>query len=111
MPEFPGGELRDERDILHAFLRFHRETVLWKAEGLDADGLRQRSTVSTMTLAGLLKHCTLVETWWFHEVFAGQPTPPPFDEVDWDTQVDWDYLIRESIDGAVGWREADDLEG
>lgn len=91
MPDFPDGSLRDEREMLLAFLRFHRETILWKAHGLHTEGLRQRSTPSTMTLAGMLKHCAIVETWWLSQVFAGQPAPEPFNLADWDTEEDWDW--------------------
>lgn len=98
MPDFPDGSLNDERELLLAFLRFHRETLLWKAEGLGADGLRERSTPSTMTLAGLLKHCAIVETWWLHQVFAGRPTPEPFASADWDTDETWDWTSALSDD-------------
>lgn len=91
MPEFPSGDLRDQRDALLAFLRFHRETILWKADGVEAEGLRQRSTASSMTLAGLLKHCAVAETWWFHHVFAGRREPRPFDLAVWDTDEDWEW--------------------
>jgi len=52
----PRGQFGGQRERLLAFLDFHRQTLLWKASELDADGLRQRSTSSTMTLAGLFKH-------------------------------------------------------
>lgn len=96
MPEFPRGSLSNEREALLAFLRFHRETILWKADGLDADGLRQRPIRSTMTLGGLLKHCAMAETWWFHQVFAGQPAPEPFASADWDADEDWEWTSARS---------------
>ncbi|ATO17078.1 mini-circle protein [Micromonospora sp. WMMA2032] len=63
----------DERAILDAFLDFHRATVLRKARGLaDADA-RRRLVPSLTTLAGLLKHLTLVEGNWFGRLFAPEP--------------------------------------
>lgn len=91
MPEFPAGRLSGQRERLLAFLDFHRQTLLWKVSELDADGLRQRSTTSTMTLAGLLKHCAIAEVWWFQMVFAGQPAPAWFASVDWQTDENWEW--------------------
>ncbi|MFF0656688.1 DinB family protein [Micromonospora tulbaghiae] len=63
----------DERAILDAFLDFHRANVLRKARGLtDADAAR-RLVPSLTTLAGLLKHLTLVERNWFPCLFAPEP--------------------------------------
>lgn len=104
MPEFPAGNLRDRREQLLAFLGFHRQTILWKAAGLDATALRQRSTPSTMTLAGLLKHSAMAETWWFHQVFAGRPPPEPFASADWASDEDWDWTSALS-DPADGLRQ------
>ncbi|WP_018787069.1 DinB family protein [Micromonospora sp. CNB394] len=63
----------DERAILDAFLDFHRATVLRKTRGLtDADAAR-RLVPSLTTLAGLLKHLTVVEGNWFRCLFAPEP--------------------------------------
>lgn len=91
MPEFPAGSLDGQRERLLAFLDFHRQTLLWKASELDADGLRQRPTTSTMTLAGLLKHCATAEVWWFQRVFAGQPAPAWLAAADWTADKDWEW--------------------
>ena len=62
-----------ERAILDAFLDFHRSTVLRKVRGLtDADASR-RLVPSLTTLAGLLKHLTVVEGNWFRRLFAPEP--------------------------------------
>ena len=44
-----------------------------------------------MTLGGMLKHLAFVEDWWFGVVLAGRPPAPPFDDVDWDADNDWDW--------------------
>ncbi|NYF54474.1 DinB family protein [Micromonospora purpureochromogenes] len=55
----------DERAVLTAFLDFHRGIVLRKVRGLaDADA-RRRLVPSATTLAGLLRHLTLIERNWF----------------------------------------------
>ncbi|MCM0678812.1 DinB family protein [Micromonospora phytophila] len=55
----------DERAVLTSFLDLHRAVVLRKLRGLsDADATR-RLVPSATTLAGLVKHLTLVERNWF----------------------------------------------
>ncbi|WP_197700828.1 mycothiol transferase [Micromonospora purpureochromogenes] len=39
-----------------------RTTFRWKADGLDAAGLRARVGASALTLGGLLKHLAVVRT-------------------------------------------------
>ena len=62
-----------EPDQLTAFLDFQRETVLSKAEGLDAQQFRRPLPPSSLTLGGLLFHLALVEESWFEERFLGLP--------------------------------------
>jgi uncharacterized damage-inducible protein DinB len=62
-----------ELEQLTAYLDFQRETVLLKAEGLDAEALRRPQPPSSLTLGGLLNHLALVEDSWFRERFAGLP--------------------------------------
>ena len=44
-----------------------------------------------MTLGGLVKHMALVEADWLVVKLAGQPYGPPWDEVDFDADPDWDW--------------------
>ncbi len=81
----------DERTTLLGFLDFHRDTLRMKTEGLDAEQLDTTLPPSTMTLGGMLKHLAYVEDWWFGVNFLGRPQAPPFDEVRWDTDRDWDW--------------------
>ncbi|MBM0235427.1 DinB family protein [Micromonospora sp. STR1_7] len=63
----------DERAVLDSFLDFHRAVVLRKVRGLaDADA-RRRLVPSATTLAGLVKHLTLVERNWFPTLLAPEP--------------------------------------
>ncbi|WP_151526259.1 DinB family protein [Serinicoccus kebangsaanensis] len=82
-----------ELATLSGFLDFQRATLEWKTRDLGADGLRLRlpQHASTMTLAGLLKHLSYVEDYWFTEVLAEASMPPPWDDVDWEADQDWDW--------------------
>ena len=80
----------DEATTLYAYLDRHRETLLMKAAGLDAEQLATPHPPSDLTLGGLLKHMAYVEDWWFGVTFAGRPAMPPFDTVDWKSDPDWE---------------------
>lgn len=81
----------DERSTLMGFLDRHRDTLRMKTSGLDAEQLDIALPPSSMTLGGMLKHLAYVEDWWFVQGFAGRPPNPPFDDVDWDADDDWDW--------------------
>ena len=54
----------DERDTLIEALRLHRGFLLRTAEDLTEEQARTRSTVSELTIAGLLKHVADTEEMW-----------------------------------------------
>ena len=83
--------LADEATTLRAFLDYHRETFRWKCRGLTQEQLAQALSPSDMTLGGMMKHVTLVESSWFEDVYAGGSLMPPFDTVDWDADRDWEW--------------------
>ena len=58
--------LLGDREMLEAWLEFHRTTLLLKCEGL-ADAARKARPIatSTMSLHGLLRHMAEVERGWF----------------------------------------------
>ncbi|MFG2007746.1 DinB family protein [Micromonospora sp. NPDC048868] len=63
----------DERAVLESFLDFHRGVLLRKVRGLsDADAAR-RLVPSATTVAGLVRHLTLVERNWFPCLLAPGP--------------------------------------
>ena len=155
-----------EREMLEAWLEFHRTTLLLKAEGVDDHARKERPvSSSSLSLHGLVRHMAEVERSWFRRVLRREPDAPyiwydpevedsdiaPLDGADWvedlklwqaeceesrqaaasrdleDTGVTrggeacslrWIYvhmieeyarhnghadLIRELVDGAVGW--------
>jgi uncharacterized damage-inducible protein DinB len=62
-----------ERQMLEAWLDFHRQALLGKCSGLTAGQLRQRSAPpSTLSLLGLVRHMTDVERGWFRRRIAGE---------------------------------------
>jgi uncharacterized damage-inducible protein DinB len=81
----------DERTTLLAMLEWQRDTLRIKTQGLNAEQLDTTLPPSTMTLGGLLKHMAYVEDWWFGVTFLGRPHAPPFADVDWKADRDWDW--------------------
>lgn len=64
-----------EREVLAAFLDFHRDVVVRKVAGLSLPQARHRLVPSDTTLAGLLRHLAVTEREWFQQILAGQPAP------------------------------------
>ena len=81
----------DEATSLLAWLDYHRATLRQKADGLSQQQLAQRLPPSELTLGGLVKHMSLVESSWLSRVFLDQPMIAPFDTVDWEADEDWDF--------------------
>jgi uncharacterized damage-inducible protein DinB len=92
MPEpmtFEG--LSAEAQAVLAVLERNRRTFAWKTGGLDRNELAATTAKTSMTLGGLVKHVALVETDWLVVKLAGQPYGPPWDEVDFDADPDWEW--------------------
>jgi uncharacterized damage-inducible protein DinB len=77
--------------MLLQFLAYQRSTVRRKVDGLDHAQLNSASTVSSLTLAALLKHLALVEDSWIHGRFAGNAEPEPWASAPFDADDDWDF--------------------
>jgi uncharacterized damage-inducible protein DinB len=61
--------VNDERNMLVAWLVYHRDTLRMKCEGLTDEQLRLRSVPpSSMSLLGLVRHCADVERSWWRRV-------------------------------------------
>lgn len=94
----------DELATLFGFLDFQRATLEWKSRGLDESGLRATTAASSMTLAGLLKHMALVETFWFSRSLHGSDYLP-----DWATDYRsspgwvWESSATDSADDLRRW--------
>ncbi len=79
----------DEAATLLGFLNYQRDTLRWKCAGLDAEQLSTALPPSTLTLGGLVKHLSVVESGWLNQFFAGGVVRPSwFDDLDRD-DPDW----------------------
>jgi len=66
-----------EREMLEAWLEYHRITLLIKCEGLsDADRKRRPIATSKLSLHGLVRHMAEVERNWFRRVLTREPDAP-----------------------------------
>ncbi|MBV9821439.1 MAG: DUF664 domain-containing protein [Actinobacteria bacterium] len=77
-----------------------RATFRWKADDLDAAGLRVRIGASSLTLGGLLKHLAYVEEDSFGRKLSGTPMGPPWNAVDWKAEPDWEFTSAADDDPA-----------
>jgi uncharacterized damage-inducible protein DinB len=67
----------NEREMLEAWIDFHRATLSMKCEGLSPEDLRRRAVdPSTLSLLGLVRHMAEVERSWFRRVLLGEAAPP-----------------------------------
>jgi uncharacterized damage-inducible protein DinB len=65
-----------EREMLDAWLDFHRDTLALKCDGLTGDRLRERAVPpSSLSLLGLVRHMAEVERQWFKMVLGGEQIP------------------------------------
>jgi hypothetical protein len=85
-PPFAGSEAEH---LVGALDRL-RTTFRWKADDLDAAGLRTRIGASALTLGGLLKHLAVQEDYAFTTKLSGEPLGAPWDVADWDDDDDWE---------------------
>jgi hypothetical protein len=73
MPRTEPPTVAGEREALETWLDYHRETLLFKCQGLTGEQLVSKAVApSTLTLLGLVRHMAEVERWWFRRQFAGQ---------------------------------------
>jgi uncharacterized damage-inducible protein DinB len=92
----------DEREMLEAWLEFHRITLVLKCEGLDDASRKSRPvTTSKLSLHGLVRHMAEVERNWFRRVLLRDPDAPsiwfdpsvedselvPLDDADWEADL------------------------
>jgi len=80
-----------EAEHLIGALNRLRAIFRWKADDLDAAGLRTRVGASSLTLGGLLKHLASVEDYYFTVKLRGEPIGAPWDATGWDGSNDWEF--------------------
>jgi uncharacterized damage-inducible protein DinB len=91
-----------EREMLEAWLEFHRTTLLLKCEGVDDVGRKSRPVpTSKLSLHGLVRHMAEVERNWFRRALQRDVQAPdiwqhsgdadgelvPLDEADWEVDL------------------------
>ena len=86
-----------EREVLERFLDHHRAVLSGKLRGLSTMDVRRRLVPSQTTLAGLVKHATVVERNWFQHCLAQRPLEEIAGQVPRDASS-WDVHPDESID-------------
>jgi uncharacterized damage-inducible protein DinB len=80
----------DEAGMLRAFIDFYRATILRQVEGLTDEQRAATLAPSTLTLAGILKHLTLVEHGWFQMNLRDLPDAPWVGD-NYEADRDWDF--------------------
>jgi Protein of unknown function (DUF664) len=92
-----------ERQDLLETLRKHRFFLALTARGLTDEQANTRSTVSALTVGGIIKHVTEVERNWADFLLNG-PTAMTYGEGDWNAG-DWEAGFRllpgETLEGVV----------
>lgn len=93
-----------EREILTAFLDWHRATFELKCRGVAAARLSERAIPpSGLSLHGLVRHLAGVERWWFRQHFAGEDLPM-LNYSDDDPDQDFDRLDGDVEAAFALWR-------
>ncbi len=88
-----------EREVLEAFLDFHRTVAARKVADLPTAAAQRRLVSSQTTLAGPLRHLAVTERQWFQHVLAGHPSPPG--EGDTDPDSSWVVTEHDSVEELV----------
>jgi len=98
-----------ERADLLEVLRKHRGLFRVTVQGLSDDQARTRSTVSELTLGGLVKHVAATEKHWARFIVEGPVSQP---DIDW-ANIDWSNPPAEVAAYADGFRmlEGETLAG
>ncbi|GAB2573124.1 DinB family protein [Streptomyces capparidis] len=97
--------IADEREMLRAYLDYHRATLAWKCEGLTDEQLRRRSMPpSTLTLLGLVRHMAEVERNWFRRVIGGEDVPLLWSP-EGDYQAAYDASGATRSEAFTAWQE------
>jgi uncharacterized damage-inducible protein DinB len=93
----PSMDGLSEREMLEAWLEFHRMTLVLKTEGLDDRARKQRPVPSSsLSLHGLVRHMGEVERSWFRRVLQREANAP---YIWFDPEVeDSDFLDLEDAD-------------
>ena len=88
-----------EREVLEAFLDFHRGVVVRKLRGVSEADARRRLVPSETTLVGIVRHLAGVESDWFRRRLDGQPIERLTGSGDNDES--WAVSDDETVEGVI----------
>ena len=83
-----------EAEHLLGALRRQRATVRWKADGLDAAGLRHRIPSSHLSLGGLLLHLAMGEDYHLTTKLRGEELVEPWRSLGHDGTDEWEFMTE-----------------
>jgi hypothetical protein len=96
-----------EREMLEAWLEYHRATLAWKCDGLTHDQLREQAVPpSKLSLLGLVRHMADVERNWFRRALMGEEAPGLFFTPE-NLDADFDDVPTADVDEAFAAWEAE----
>ncbi|MEV5711568.1 DinB family protein [Actinoallomurus sp. NPDC052274] len=99
-PPVIGGE----REMLRAFLDYHRATLAMKCEGLSDDDLRRAAVPSSaLSLLGLVRHMAEVERTWFRIVMNAEDISLVWSD-EGDYQVAYDASTSTRSEAFAAWQ-------
>ena len=113
-----------EREMLEAWLEYHRTTLLLKCEGLSDEERKARPVpTSRLSLHGLVRHMAEVERSWFRRTLLRQPETPsiwydpakedselvPLDSAQWNADLEVWNLECEASRSAAAAHTLDDI--
>lgn len=94
----------ERADLIEA-LRRHRGFLLQTAEGLTEEQARERSSVSALTIASILKHVADTEEQWMEFAVRGAGA---FEESGvYESDVDWDAVAAEGAENEGDWGDSE----
>ena len=109
----PPRDIGDDRTTLTSLLRYQRESVVGKLDGLSDDDARRSPVPTGTSLLWLVKHLTRAEALWVLHRFAGQPLDIADDALTADDSVAAVVAgyraMWARVDGVVAAASMDDL--
>ncbi len=95
----------DEQVSLLAWLEYHRATLASACAGASDETMRARPvTTSALSLLGLVRHLTVVEQYWFAEIWSGLDVDDRYVSDD-DQDGEFNDTLHADIDEALAtWR-------
>jgi len=103
-PRPPVPLVGGEKEILTAFLDWHRETFELKCADVAPERLSDKGIPpSGLSLHGLLRHLAGVERWWFRQQFEGEDVAMLYYS-DEDPDQDFDTLDGDPAAALAVWR-------